>query len=156
LRQREIFSRGAECKLARQTWIDSTLEKSIVKVLMDALPLCGIHVHLILSRMPCTHCGKWSGTPPAAGIPDIGGWIPSRLMSKCPPSYRAVPLYIEVKRPKGGVQGAEQTAFLESVRRDGGVAFFARGLDECCQKLSEAGVNIPEAIWKSGAEGQLK
>jgi hypothetical protein len=151
VRQRQFFSRGAEMKMARSTWADHTLEKSIVKVLMDALPLMGIKVHLTLSRMPCTKCHGWSGTPPAKGIPDIGGWIPAKLFqwTRGSGSDRwARPLYIECKRPKGGVEGLEQAAFLESVRKDGGVAFFCRGLDECCENLSVAGVIIPTAIWE--------
>lgn len=152
MKQRHLFSRGTECRVARQTWIDATLEKSIVKVLMDALPLIGIRAHLILARTPCKYCGKWSGTPPAIGIPDIGGRIPAKLFQGSitggPMAPWARPLYIEVKRPKGGVEGMEQSAFLESVRTDGGVAFFCRGLDECCEQLDAAGVIIPEAIWK--------
>jgi hypothetical protein len=134
-------------KTARATWIDHTLEKAVVKVLMDALPLIGIKVYRILERMPCTHCGKWSGTPPAKGIPDIGGSIPPRLM-RGPMQLWARPLYIECKRPKGGVEGLEQSAFLQSVRDDGGIAFFSRGLDDCCAQLDAAGVIIPKAIWE--------
>jgi hypothetical protein len=150
MKQREIFSRGTSLKMARQTWIDHTLEKSIVKVLMDALPLIGIHAHLILARMPCTHCGKWSGTPPAKGIPDIGGLIPAKLFRGETPLW-ARPLYIECKRPRGGVEGIEQQDFIERVRREGGVAFFCRGLDECCEELDRAGVKIPNTIWEPKA-----
>ena len=150
--QREFFSRGKELKAARSTWRNSILEKTIVKSLMQGLIACRIPVFRINAPIPCSRCHRYSCEPNEAGIPDIVGFIPKRmvdtgdnpfgLLSPVP----ATPLFIEVKRPKGGVESEAQKAFIERARKDGAIAFFARGWDECADNLRQAGVKIPEGL----------
>lgn len=147
MKQREFFSRGQDVKIARQTWIDHTLEKTIVRVIRDGLVACRIPHWLILARIPCPRCGQWGAEPPDKGIADIAGIVPANLFV---PGFDGAPwgrpLFIEVKRPKGGRQGFEQTLFLEERRKHGAIAFFTRGWDETAEQLRAAGVKLPEGL----------
>jgi len=142
--QRHFFSRGSILKAARQTWIDQTLEKTIVKVIREGLVCCRIPHWVILARTPCPTCGKWAAEPPDKGIADIAGIVPAFLCSLAAPWGR--PLFIEVKRPKGGRMGFEQKLFLEAQRKEGAIAFFARTWEECARELRAAGVKLPAGI----------
>lgn len=145
MQQRDFFSRGKELKLAKQTWIDKTLEKTIVKVIRDGLVACRIPNWLILARVPCAKCGTWSAEPPDKGISDIAGIVPPDLFDI--PSAWGRPLFIEVKRPKGGREGLEQKSFIDERRKHGAIAFFARGWDDVAENLTKAGVRIiPEDL----------
>jgi hypothetical protein len=142
--QREFFSRGRDVKIARSTWINRTLEKSIVKVLRDALPLCRIPVRRINAPVPCPRCHTMATPPNEAGIPDLIGWVPPAQLVEGGPWAR--PLFIEVKRPKGGRREVEQREFIDQARSAGAIAIFARGWDECAAELRRAGVKIPEGM----------
>lgn len=159
MNQREMFSRGKDLKLARSTWNNSILEETIVKVLMDGLTACRIPVFRVRERISsCPKCHQFVGRPSEAGIPDLVGWIPPGVRNRAimyAPALNevttgdyssALPLFIEVKRPKGGVESAVQREFLARARAGGAIAFFARGWDECVAELKAAGVKIPEGI----------
>lgn len=143
--QREFFSRGSGLKIARSTWKNSILEKTIVKVIRDGLVACRIPHWVILARIPCPRCGAWGAEPPDKGIADIAGIVPANLFSHWVAPWGR-PLFIEVKRPKGGREEFEQKLFLEEKRKLGAIAFFARGWDECAEQLRTAGVKLPAGI----------
>lgn len=65
------------------------------------------------------------------GMSDIVGIVPSRQPAACAVGTF---LAIEVKQP-GGVVSPEQTAFLQTVIRAGGVGFVARSCDDVIDKL---------------------
>lgn len=144
MNQREIFSRGTVLKLARSTWRNSILEKTIVKSLMDTLPLFKIRVMRINAPVPCARCHTFSTQPNVAGIPDIVGWVPPGMLCGGGPWGR--PLFIEVKRPKGGRAEVEQKEFIERAKSEGAIAIFARGWDECAEQLRASGVKLPEDV----------
>jgi hypothetical protein len=146
MRQGEFLTGNDHHVSRRRSWKEAILEKAIVKVIRDGLVACRIPHWLILARIPCPKCGTWGATPPDAGIPDIAGVVPPNLFIDQTPAWGR-PLFIEVKRPKGGKEGAEQQAFIEARRKHGAIAFFARGWDDVAQNLTEAGVFIyPEAL----------
>jgi hypothetical protein len=142
--QRDMFSRGRELKIARSTWRNAILERTIVKSLMDTLPLFKIRVIRINAPIPCPRCKTFSTQPNVAGIPDIVGWVPPGVLSEGGPWGR--PLFIEVKRPKGGREEIEQKEFIERAKSEGAIAIFARGWDECAEQLRANGVKLPEAV----------
>lgn len=143
--QRDLFSRGQVLKIARQTWIDATLEETIVKVLMDGLTACRIPVFRVRERISkCHRCHQFIGRPSDPGIPDICGWIPAGSAFSF--SGLSRPLFIEAKRPKGGIESAVQKEFIDRARKGGAVAFFARGWDECAAELRAAGVKLPVGL----------
>jgi hypothetical protein len=142
--QREFFSRGKTLKIARSTWTNKVLEKTIVKVIRDGLNACRIPNYRVRERICiCPRCHQFIGQPSEEGIADLVGWIPAFLW---PGEGRSVPLFIEVKRPKGGIEGEAQKQFLERAKRDGGIAMIARGWDEVADQLRGAGVKLPEGI----------
>lgn len=49
-----------------------------------------------------------------------------------------IAVWIETKRPKGGHIRKEQTEFVEAVRRAGGVAGFAKSIEETAALIDEA------------------
>lgn len=65
------------------------------------------------------------------GMSDIVGIVPSRQPAACAVGTF---LAIEVKQP-GGKVSLEQTAFLQTVVRAGGVGFVAHSVDEVADKL---------------------
>lgn len=145
MKQRDLFSRGKELKLARQTWIESTLEKTIVKTLRQGLAVCRIMVFKINAPVPCKQCARWPCEANEAGIPDLMGWVPADLFAD-PGVAWARPLLIEVKRPKGGVESAAQKEIIDRAKRGGAIAFFARGWDECVAELRAAGIKLPKGV----------
>ncbi len=76
--------------------------------------------------------GKWLsyGYPGSADI--LGVWAPSGRL-----------LCIEVKRPKGGRQSAEQARFQENVTSRGGVYVLARSVADVAAALGPPSVRIP-------------
>ena len=149
MKQRWLLSRGTQAKIARQTWIDSTLEETIVKVLMDGLTACRIPIFRVRERISkCPKCYGFVGQPSQAGVPDLVGWIPSTILDAEVMSRTtySLPLFIECKRPIGGIESAVQKEFIDRARRGGAVAFFCRGWDECVAELRGFGVQLPEGI----------
>jgi hypothetical protein len=147
--QAELFSKSLKSK-SRGRWTNSILEETIVKVIRDGLNACRIPNYRVRERIPvCYKCHSFVGQGSECGIPDLLCWIPAGLMPPCPvreAHARAVPLFIEVKRPKGGIESQCQKQFIERANRDGGIAIFARGWDECADQLREAGVKIPAGL----------
>ena len=78
-----------------------------------------------------------------AGIPDLMGWIPCKSPSQRLDSgdERAVPLYIEVKRP-GGVRRTAQIRFIEEARAGGCAAFFAESWTDVMRELYPYGLRL--------------
>lgn len=138
----------------RRAWKDSVLEKAIVKVIRDGLNACRIPNYEVKARMPCAKCHLWTVAASEPGIPDLIGWIPESLLqlpvkpdaSGVLPRRYARPLFIEVKRPKGGVEGEAQKEFMRRAVAGGGLAIFARGWDEVADMLRASGVRIPEGL----------
>lgn len=110
------------------------LEEHIVKEIINRLWWAKIRVH----RVNCPVGGKVQ--PNEAGLPDLAGWLPSRR-DVLGLVHRAVPLYIEVKRPSG-VRRPEQVCFIEEAKKDGCIAFFAESWDDVVSNLKEAGVEL--------------
>jgi len=127
--------------LPNKPGLKATKERTIVKVIRDGLVCCRIPHWLILARLPCPRCGTWGVQPPDPGIPDIAGIVPPELFIDQTPAWGR-PLFIEVKRPKGGREEIEQKLFLEERRKHGAIAFFARSWDEVAINLTNAGVHI--------------
>jgi hypothetical protein len=125
----------------RRAWKQTILEKAIVKVIRDGLVACRIPHWLILARVPCPKCKTWGAEPADRGIPDIAGIVPPNLFLDQTPVWGR-PLFIEVKRPQGGVESIEQQSFIEERRKAGAIAFFARGWDDVAENLTQAGVHI--------------
>jgi hypothetical protein len=132
----------------RRAWKDSVLEKAIVKVIRDGLTACRIPQYEVKARTPCAKCHLWTVAASEPGIPDLIGWIPAALNLKRSERHGpvAIPLFIEVKRPKGGIEGEAQKQFIERANRDGGVAMFARDWDTVAGTLRRVGIKIPEGL----------
>lgn len=156
--QAELFSKSLRSK-SRGRWTNSILEETIVKVIRDGLNACRIPNYRVRERISrCDKCHSFIGQGSEVGIPDLIGWIPARLMSwygKLFEWFRVnvlgrephgIPLFIEVKRPKGGIESEAQKQFIERANRDGGIAMFARGWDEVAGQLRAAGVKVPEGL----------
>lgn len=135
--QRELFSRGPGLKVARSTWVDKTKEEPVVQQILDGLRVHGIAAWRVKERISrCWKCKQFIGRPSTSGIPDIIGWIPRRVASVDGlVQIVPIPVYIEVKRPVGGVKRAAQIAFIEQARAAGCVACFARGWDDVAREL---------------------
>lgn len=142
--QKEFFRRGRILQLAKETWKETTLEKTIVKTLRQGLAACGIPVFTIHEPRPCHKCQVWPSPPNEAGLADLWGYVPALKIQVY--TGFAVPLYIEVKRPKGGVEAAAQKDFIERARTGGAIAFFAKGWDECVKELRAGGVILPKGV----------
>lgn len=109
-----------------------------------ALPLCRIPVRRINAPIPCPRCHVMATQPNEAGIPDLIGWVPSGLLVGG--GSWARPLFIEVKRPRGGRREKEQEAFIAEAKASGAIAIFARGWDECADQLRAEGVVLPKGM----------
>ena len=142
--QSEMFSKSLRGP-SRRRWSDSILEETIVRVIRDGLNACRIPNYRVRERISvCPRCRGFIGRPSEEGIPDLVGWVPVSLWMAG--GSRAIPLFIEVKRPKGGVKSQAQEQFVERANRDGGIAIFARGWDECAEQLRQAGVKLPQGF----------
>jgi hypothetical protein len=142
----------------RRAWKNSVLEKSIVKVIRDGLNACRIPNYEVKARAPCAKCHMFTVAASEPGIPDLIGWIPAgRCILKTTLSAesvkpvhwmnsKAIPLFIEVKRPQGGIESEAQKQFVERVNKDVGIALFARDWDTVADALKAAGVKIPEEL----------
>lgn len=91
-------------------------------------------------RLPLyrVNCPVGKVRPNEAGIPDLMGWIPGSWTK----TGIAIPLYVEVKRPVGGVKSVEQQLFIDRANRDACIAFFARGWDDVVAELRKVGVHL--------------
>ncbi len=98
-----------------------------------------IRVWRIRERLP--GMGKMS----APGIPDLCGWIPQRKeWHGFDLGCKAVPLFIECKRP-GGARRLAQTQFIEDARADGCIAFFAESWDDVVREMDlQGGIKLKE------------
>lgn len=76
----------------------------------------------LLARFQIFNWKNWGGPMGTKGVPDILG------------IYKGQFLGIEVKTEKGKVQ-PEQEAFLENIRKHGGIGFVARSLDDVIDNL---------------------
>lgn len=139
----------------RRAWKDSVLEKSIVRVIRDGLNACRIPNYEVKARTPCAKCHLWTVAASEPGIPDLIGWIPESLLNlPVKPDVAgsviqrryARPLFIEVKRPKGGIEGEAQKQFMQRALAGGGIAMFARDWETVADMLRASGVRIPEGL----------
>jgi hypothetical protein len=98
------------------------LEQPIKLRIRDALIAAGCmaKIHNVDNRQMTTGLGR--------GVSD--------LICIVPPFGRF--LAIEVKRPKVGIISPDQEAFVQAVRKFGGVAGFATSVDEALALLAEA------------------
>lgn len=104
------------------------LEEDVVEEITTRLWLeYRIKVWRIRERLP--GMGKMS----EAGIPDLLGWL--RHFPK------AIPLFIECKRP-GGARRIAQIQFIEEARKDGCVAFFAESWLDCVKEFEQYGIKL--------------
>lgn len=130
------------------------LEKDVVKEIIARLWLeYRIKVWQVRERIP----GE-GVAPSTAGLPDLVGWIQRKqtivgfvhFVHGKQFSERTIlfslPLFIECKKPHGGVRRPAQIQFIEEARRDGCVAFFASSWDDVVKELDEqAGIKLKEA-----------
>jgi hypothetical protein len=143
---------------ARGIYEPVELEEDVLQTTYSLLWFSGIPVFRERERIPkvsvtCEDCGRkwmqWVGRPSEAGHPDLHGWVPFK---KLPPMYRAstpngsaVPFYIEMKRPKGGIHSEEQKQFILKALRDGVVAFFAHSWSDVRREFGNRfGITLPE------------
>lgn len=118
-------------------------EEPFVKQIMEGLNLCGIPCYRIRERLPGSKMSQ-------AGIPDLIGWIPSKKTAYMIPDkttvnviwLRAVPLFIEVKRPGKHRRSIEQIEFINRAKRDGCIAMFASSIDDVRRELNEHGIEL--------------
>ena len=104
-------------------------EKSVEIQVRVALAAAGVMVMKHTVEI-CYQCGARPSR--RAGL----GTGCSDLVCIVPPFGRA--LFIEMKKPKGGVVSEEQKLFLAVVRRFGGVSGRARSVDEAMALVEEA------------------
>lgn len=139
---------------AMRDWLKSQLEEPVVQAHLELFPLLGIQLWRERERVParktaCPACHKVFSVnvsaPSDGGHPDTHGYVPIKLLSErnAPTVNWPVPLYIEMKRPVGGVEGVKQRDTIERINRDGGIAFFTRSIDETAEKLKARGVRWP-------------
>lgn len=135
-----MFSRGRGLRPARATYIDRTKEEPVVKQILDGLRAHGFEAHRVKERISvCWRCKGFIGQPGEKGIPDLIGWMPRNSNAE---RYSPIPLYIEVKRPKGGVKREEQIAFIERARAAGAIACFARSWDDVADEFKRHGIVV--------------
>lgn len=132
---------------ARNLWEPAILEEHVLTEIVDRLWIqANIKMWRIRERIP----GKGFLSTP--GLPDIVGWIKAKKIT--PPegailNYhmlpwpKAIPLFIEVKRP-GGARRAAQIRFIDEAKADGCVAFFAESWADVVRELAKVGINLTE------------
>lgn len=111
-------------------------EEDVILQIRHLLELNGARVHRVVERIP------WGRRKSEPGIPDIFGWWPGlcdKRETDCPGN--AVQFFIEAKRP-GGKHRPAQTAWIESARRDGVIAFFADSVESVVAGFKEFGIQI--------------
>lgn len=112
------------------------LEESVVKEIMQRLWLSGVPVFRERERVHhCPKCSSFIAAPSDPGHPDLHGYVPAHLVPpvRKRPASSAIPLYIECKRPEGGVKTIYQEQFIEDASRRGCIAGFAT----CWQDVNE-------------------
>lgn len=114
------------------------LEEHVLKEIVDRLWL---QARIKVWRVNCPVGGKVR--PNESGIPDLLGYIPSKLEYYTPEGIRklSLPLYIEVKRP-GGVRRPAQESFIKEASEAGCVAFFAESWFDVIRELFKVGVKL--------------
>ena len=95
----------------KKTPPDPSSEAAITKGIRD-----------LLNRFQIFNWKNWGGMMGTKGVPDILG------------IYKGQFLGIEVKTEKGKVS-PEQEAFLENIRKHGGIGFVARSIDDVIDHL---------------------
>lgn len=125
-------------------WKASVPETAVVKAIRDGLTASGIPHYEIKARTPCPRCHQWPAQACEPGIPDLIGWIPRSLLAGI--AGTSVPLFIEVKRPQGGIESQAQKQFVERAVTDGGIALFARSWECVSNVLKACGVRIPKGL----------
>lgn len=105
------------------------LEREVLKVIRDYLRLTG---WLTIRLNSGSVVGEYKGRRRLVRFNDMPGC--ADLLA-----VKHVALFVEVKRP-GGKTSKDQDAFLEDVRRHGGLGFVVDGLDSLKQQLEEHGL----------------
>lgn len=108
------------------------LEEHVLEEITDRLWL---QAKIRVFRVNCPVGGKVR--PNVPGIPDLMGWIPNVQRTGW-----TLPLFIEVKRPKG-VRRAAQERFIAQALADGCVAFFAESWADVVKELCRFGIRLP-------------
>jgi hypothetical protein len=120
------------------------LEEHVVKEIMQRLWLSGVPIFRERERIhTCPHCHHFIAAPSDPGHPDLHGYVPSHLLGK--KKAQAVPVYIEAKRPEGGVRSAVQEQFISDALSRGCIAGFATCWDEVNKLFVERGIKLRAA-----------
>ena len=104
------------------------LEGSVKKQIRRALEMSGIVVWNNVVAVAKLRSGFWSHVGLCVGSADLIGLVP--------PHGRF--LGIETKRPRGAREAEAQKQWIEMVRRMGGVAGFARSVNDAMALVEEA------------------
>ncbi len=123
----------------RKLYEPAVLERHIVKEVIDRL-WYQARIKVWIINQPVG--GKTAQNEP--GIPDLNGWIPRDLPRGL---SSPIPLYIEMKRPKGpgrraGVRSPAQIRFIEEAKAAGCAAFFAESFNDVVRELWSFGVHL--------------
>ncbi len=129
-------------------------EEDVLQQIYKMLWYSGIPVMRERERIPkvkCKSCGAevFVGKPSDAGHSDLHGLIPA---AKLPPPFRsktpnayAMPFFIEVKRPDGGIHSAVQQEFIVRMISYGAMAFFAHSWQDVRNEFyKRVGILLPE------------
>lgn len=131
-------------KGSRWKWVGGKLkahilEEDVVEEITTRLWLeYGIRVWRVRERIP------GQGRLSEAGIPDLIGYVrgyfsyPGFIQAHPTPVGRA--LFIECKRPKGGVHRLAQQVFISLAKQSGCIAFFACRWDDVAAELRQLGI----------------
>jgi hypothetical protein len=125
-------------------------EDHVIMELIQRFAYARIPVRRVKERIPEMRNGRkhWRGRGLGSsgssdpGIPDLIGHIPQYLR-KDGVVVPARPLYIEVKRPKGGRIRPAQLDWIQSATLHGCLAFFATSWDDCVQAFASVGYPLP-------------
>jgi hypothetical protein len=130
----------------RGVWEPVIYEEDVVQRVSVLLKYSGCVTVRIRERAKCPNCKSFTTQPSDPGIPDLIGYIPPAVWARHHPEEqgqsRGVPFFIEVKRPKTGRKRYAQVAFIDSVKADGVLAFFADGWDVVKAEFKRIGVTL--------------
>lgn len=87
-------------------------------------------IRQVLTMARVWHWKHWGGPMSYKGVSDILGMWNGRMLA------------IEVKRP-GGLVTADQHAFINRVKTEGGIAFVARSVEDVIENLELKGKVMP-------------
>lgn len=116
-------------------------ESAVVREILEWArlePGLTLHRNIVSSRAAHLGCATGLGK----GSPDLIGWLSVPVKS----GKISVFVGIEVKREKKGVIADEQNDWLERIRRAGGIAGVARGLDDARRIVTEGRLDIRRVI----------